>query len=359
MRHPFDLSDFMQRKQFLNSSLAAALSTSMLSAAKQQPLALGFDNFSIRAFGWKAQQLIEYAALQKVDSLLLSDLDVYENFDEGYLKELKQQARASNLILHAGTGSICGSSASFKDTHGSDTEHLKKTIRVAKALGSNVARCYLGSRRDRKGAGLEPHIHRVVEVCKAVKSYAKDVGVKIAIENHAGDMTAWQLKQLIERAGPEYVGATIDSGNAVWTMEDPVRNLEILAPYALSSGIRDTAVWREGDKIQAHWMAMGKGSVDWEAYFKIWRKVCPEIPVQLEIISQWGTSFSPKSDSKFWKLYPDVRDSDYMAFQKFSKRWQGEAPTPHPDRNSKEFMKRNLEDSLHYCRTQLGLGITT
>ena len=31
---------------------------------------LGFDNFSIRALGWKAERLIEYAAKQKVDALL-------------------------------------------------------------------------------------------------------------------------------------------------------------------------------------------------------------------------------------------------------------------------------------------------
>lgn len=346
---------FMKRQQFLKTAAAAALSSSLLSA-DEKPLALGFDNFSIRAFNWKASRLIEYAEQQKVDALLLSDLDVYESFDEGYLKEIGQQAKSAGLILHAGTGSICGSSKSFKDKHGSDIEHLKKTIQVAKLVGSPVARCYLGNRGDRKGAGLQPHIDRVVEVCKAAESDAKDSGVKIAIENHAGDMTAWQLKNLIEQAGPDYVGATIDSGNAVWTMENPVKNLEILAPYALSSGIRDTAIWREGDKIKAHWMAMGKGLVDWGAYFKIWKTVCPKIPVHLEIISQYGTSFSPKSDSKFWALYPDIRDEDYKAFTNLASKWQGQAPTPHPKRTSREFMQQDLETSLAYCKKELGLG---
>ena len=30
---------------------------------------LGFDNFSVRAFDWKATQLIDYAASQNVDTL--------------------------------------------------------------------------------------------------------------------------------------------------------------------------------------------------------------------------------------------------------------------------------------------------
>ena len=52
-------------------------------------LKLGFDNFSIRAFGWKAPRLIQYAAAQKVDTLLLSDLDVYESLDKDYLEKIQ------------------------------------------------------------------------------------------------------------------------------------------------------------------------------------------------------------------------------------------------------------------------------
>src|SRR5262249_12286249 len=54
---------------------------------KRRNLKLGFDNFSIRALGWKAPQLLDYAAKLKVDTVLFSDLDVYENHGDAYLKE--------------------------------------------------------------------------------------------------------------------------------------------------------------------------------------------------------------------------------------------------------------------------------
>ena len=54
-----------------------------IAAGSDQRLKLGFDNFSIRAFGWKAPQLIEYAAGLEVDTLLLSDLEVYESLAGG------------------------------------------------------------------------------------------------------------------------------------------------------------------------------------------------------------------------------------------------------------------------------------
>jgi hypothetical protein len=67
---------------------------------------LGFDNFSVREYGWKAGQLLDYAAGLKVDVVLFSDLDVYESHEEGYLKALKARADGLGLEIHVGTFSI-------------------------------------------------------------------------------------------------------------------------------------------------------------------------------------------------------------------------------------------------------------
>jgi len=85
----------------------------------------------------------------------------------------------------------------------------------------------MGDDRKTEG-GIEARMADTVKVCKACRSQAMDAGIKIAIENHAGDMQAWELVSLIEEAGKEYVGATLDSGNATWTMEDPLASLETL-----------------------------------------------------------------------------------------------------------------------------------
>jgi len=105
--------------------------------------------------------------------------------------------------------------------------------------------------------------------------------VKIAVENHAGDMQAWELVNLIEEAGKSFVGATMDPGNATWTIEDPMVNLEILGPYAVTTGIRDTAVWETDTGAAAMWANMGQGVVDWPAYTKRFRELCPDTPFVL------------------------------------------------------------------------------
>src|SRR5579863_686243 len=203
---PFMKIDSTQpdRRTFLKtvSTAAAGLALAGSAAAEgigDQPkkIKLGFDNFSVRAMGWKAHALLDYAASLKLDSILISDLDAYENFNDSYLKEVRAKAADLGIELHAGTWSICPTSKFFKNKWGTAEEHLALGIRVAKTLGSPVLRAILGMGGDRKTpGGIEARIADTVKVCKACRSQAVDAGVKIAIENHAGDMQAWELVTL-------------------------------------------------------------------------------------------------------------------------------------------------------------------
>ena len=369
-----DTSRTPTRRNFLKSALitgsAAALDASGLSAAAprrnttasdSKRLKLGFDNFAIRAFGWKADKLIEYAAKLEVDTLLLSDLQVYESHQALYLRELKAKANDLGIEINVGTGGICPTSKRAIKDYGSSEDHLRLTIRIAKALGSPVARCYLGGRDDRMGpGGIERHIKSTVEVCRNVRADALEAGVKIAIENHAGDMQAWELVRLIEEAGPDYVGATIDSGNATWTLEDPVRNLEVLGPYTVCSGIRDSMVWEYGEGAMVQWTGMGDGCVDLQTYMKKFAELCPNAPVQLETISGFSRPF-PYLTRDFWAPYAKVRAEDFAAFVALAKRGREIPPfSPRPGEDPKkatqQYQKNDLERSVKYCKTSLGLG---
>ena len=41
-------------------------------------------------------------------------------------------------------------------------------------------------------------------------------------------MHSTELAKLVETAGTDYVGVNLDSGNALWTLEDPIDNLRNL-----------------------------------------------------------------------------------------------------------------------------------
>ena len=54
------------RRSFMKTTAASAIPVVAQQGAATVKLKLGFDNFSIRALGWKAPALIDYAAEQKV-----------------------------------------------------------------------------------------------------------------------------------------------------------------------------------------------------------------------------------------------------------------------------------------------------
>ena len=362
-----DSKSFVTRRAFNQNIIGLATMGITNLAAKETSapkLLLGFDNFSIRALGWKAPKLIEYATRKKVDALLFSDLDVYESFDSGYLREIGQEVKKQNIILHAGTGGICPTSQSFKDKHGTAEEHLKLLIKVAKGVGSSVARCYLGSSKDRKTeGGIRKHMDSTIQTLKKVRSHALDAGVRIAVENHAGDMHSRELVELIEQAGPEFVGATIDTGNSTWTLEDPVETFRNLAPYAICSGIRDSMIWPSEKGAKVQWTAMGDGCVDMKTLFNEWSKKCPDTPVQIETISGFAREF-PYLEKDFWPPYSTIRADDYSRFLALSRKGKALSPFSAPDgvdrkKAQQDYQLAELERSFSYCRKNLGMGRKT
>ena len=315
----------------------------------------GFDNFSIRGLGWNADRLVDYAAEQQVTALLLSDLDVYESHDEVYLRDLRQKADALGIALYAGTGGICPTAHRFSDRWGTAEEHLALALRVARAVGSPVVRCYQGFSEDRRSpGGIRARMQDTLKVLGEVRSFAVDTGVRIAIENHAGDLRADELRELIEAAGPEFVGATVDSGNAPLALEDPLENLEVLAPYVVCSGLRDSMIWLDSEGAQLTWTAMGEGVVDMTAYARRFTELCPDAPFVLEIISGF-TRGLPYLRPDFWPPYDTVSARSFARFLALARKGRAVVPVvPSDDRPRAAHQLAELERSLTWCRDHLG-----
>lgn len=323
---------------------------------------LGLDNFSVRAMGWKAPRLVEYAASVGADSLFITDLDAFESFDAPYLAALKQQAADKGVKIQVGTWSICPTSKAFRPKWGTAEEHLALAIGVARGVGSPVIRVVLGTWEDRlTDGGIERHMEATAKVCRACRSRAQDAGVKIAIENHAGDMHSTEVVRLIEAAGRDYVGANLDSGNALWTLEDPLDSLETLGPLALTTSLRDSAVWKTERGARVQWTAMGDGDIDLPAYFARFRVLCPDVPVHIETISGGSREF-PYLTPAFWNAWPTMPARTFARFVALAERGKPrESWTPPPAGEARvkaeqAYQRAELERSLSYCRDTLGLG---
>jgi sugar phosphate isomerase/epimerase len=323
----------------------------------KQRLALGYDNFAVRAMGWKSRQLIDHAVKLKVDTVFITDLDAFESLDENHLKGVRKYADEKGIRVYLGTWSVCPTSLTFRKKWGTAEEHLRTGLKAAKALGSPVLRVVLGKGADRlTEGGIEARIDDTVKVLKKVKGMCEELEVKVAMENHAGDMHSLELASLVEKAGPGYVGVNLDAGNAVWTFETPISNLENLGKYVLTTSLRDTRIWPSENGATMQWVAMGEGMVDWKLYFKRFAELCPEAPVQIETISGFNREMAFKKE-EFWKAWPKGKPAGFKDFEAWTKSGKPMKPRR---QNSKEetqkFQLADIEKSIAYCKS-IGLGL--
>jgi len=215
-------------------------------------------------------------------------------------------------------------------------------------------RAFLGTSADRTGAlPIEGHIENAVKVLKAVRSRVLDAGLMMAIENHSGDMQARELRMLIEAAGKDFVGACVDSGNPVWALEDPHLTLDVLAPYAVTSHVRDAAVWRTPQGAAVAWTRMGEGNVDIAGWIRKFAERCPGRALSLEVIVTGPRQF-PFLDPKFWDGY---RNTPAWEFARFLARAEKGTPRPAPPPVSKEAAaareREDLEASIRWTQELL------
>lgn len=348
----------------LAGSLACWLPNQIIAEAKaadaRPSLKLGIDNFAVRAMGWKDKQLIDYARSLKVDALFITDFYAFSSLEERHLHDVRQYAADSGIEIYVGNWSICPTSTRFKKDWGTAEEHLRLGIRVAKALGTPYFRVVLGGNADRlTEGGIEARIDDTLKVLKACRREAMDSGIKIAMENHAGDMHSLELVRLIEEAGRDWVGANMDSGNAVFAMEDPLVALENLGPYTLTTSLRDVAVWEDENGYAFQWTAIGQGMIDWQTYFKRFAELCQQAPVIIETISGSNREL-PVNSEAFWKAWPKGKPQGYEQFVALAKNGKPSVSRIEPKGTGsleaeQNYQRQQLEQSIEFCRS-LGLG---
>jgi sugar phosphate isomerase/epimerase len=342
----------MTRRQMIQMAASAPLAALAGAAPATR---LGVDLYSLRSQNWTPIQLLDYCAERKAKVVHFSEIRFIGGLEPENLRQVRAHAEKVGIEVEIGMMSICPTSKMFQASAGTAEEQLTRMIGAAVTVGSKIVRCVLGSSADRLPGPIEMHIENAAKVLRNVRSKAVDSNIKIAIENHAGDMQGRELKSLIELAGPDFVGACIDSGNPLWTLEDPHVTLETLAPYALTSHLRDSAVWRVPEGAAVSWVRMGEGNVDIEGFVRKYAALCPGRALSIESIVM-GPRTYPFRDPKFWDGYRNVVAWEFERFLEIADR--GKPRPPEPRLSGEAALRTEREDldaSLQYAAKLLGV----
>lgn len=148
----------------------------------------------------------------------------------------------------------------------------------------------LAQQLDRMGSALR-------NLCEAAEPY----GVRLAVENHA-DYRGSDLVQMFRQVDHPALRAQLDTGNAYSVAEDPLDAAFALAPYTISTHIKDMTVrpLTEGEWIKVKGCGIGEGDVDFPQIVDILSKYCPEVedlPYNLEIEPPPGADLAALTES--------------------------------------------------------------
>jgi sugar phosphate isomerase/epimerase len=309
----------------------------------------GLDMFSLRSQGWSPFEQLDFAARWGVSVAHYSEVRLLGGLDSDHLRRVRAHAGERGIELELGMLSICPSSSIFDASRGTAEAQIEAMLPAAHILGSPFVRCVVGRMEDRRLAGgIERRIDDTIGVLRNVRSRVADAALKLAIENHAGDLQARELRTLVEEAGPDVVGVCIDAGNPLWAIEDPHVTLDTLAPYVLTSHVRDSRVWRVPEGTAVAWTRMGEGNVDIARWMRTFLARCPDRALSLEIIVIPEARVHAHRDPGFWDAYRATPAWEFDRFEALADAGTPYVVAPAADPVARE--REDVEASLRWTK---------
>jgi sugar phosphate isomerase/epimerase len=313
---------------------------------------LGLDMFSLRSQQWTPFEQMEFCARWGVQVVHYSEVRLIGGLDRDHLRRVRTRADTLGIDLELGMLSICPGSSIFDASQGTAEDQILHMLDAAHIVGSPFVRCVVGFIDDRRRpGGIEARIEETLAVLQRVRSPVMDAGLKLAIENHGGDLQARELKELVEEAGTDFVGVCIDAGNAVWAMEDPHLTLDTLAPYVLTSHTRDSAVWPAREGAAVTWTRMGEGNVRIGDYLRTFIDKCPGRPLSLEVIVTPEPRILSYRDPAFWDAYRRMPAWEFERFLELVEQGRPVHVAAYDDPARRE--REDVEASLRWTKALL------
>ena len=367
----------MRRREFLLSPALSLLplGSSLAKSAPQTWQPLGLNSYRLRAMRWRDKELLDYAAALKLDGVFLQDSTDPDTASLAHWKDVGEYAKKLNLHIETGVGAVLPNDAAQTEA---SRQQLLLGIERAKAVGSPLVRCLLAADRAHLPPGtIDQHIESMARLLRSVRSQAVDANLKFAIENHK-DLQAWEMRNVIEAAGKDFVGSYLDTGNPVFVVEDPLTTLEILGPCALCVHLRDSVIYESQERARpegryrggamVQWVPLGEGVIDFITLTQRLRQINPNIYVYSKPITGRPPQLIPYLNPEFWNDYPKARAAEFVRFVELAKRG---APydkdmvvedlpgrvTPEPFVAAIQFQQRqHMERSVEYAKKTLNLG---
>jgi len=134
-------------------------------------------------------------------------------------------------------------------------------------LRSGYGRNTVPTSRFNRDISVRDHMQKVIGCLRNVAEVLEGEEIYLGIENHC-DFVAGELADIFDAVDSPNIGCALDTGNGITVFSDPNAEYKLLAPYTITTHIKDMGVIADTAQSHVPFTAcnalMGEGIVDIE-----------------------------------------------------------------------------------------------
>ncbi len=278
---------------------------------------------------------------------------VINDWTDDFAKQVRAKREKLGLYLEGSVG---------VPKKAEDVPRFEQTIKSAKEAGAQVLRTVCSS-------GRRYETYHSLEAFQELKKNAlvslqlaepilRKYKMKLGVENHK-DWRAKELAAMLKQTNSEWIGATIDFGNSISLLEDPMEVVQTLAPYVFSTHVKDMGVEEYPDGFLLSEVPLGKGILNLPKMIEICRQKNPAVTFNLEMITRDPLEI-PCLKDEYWATFDQVPGIDLARTLRMVRQHKPAAALPRTSQLSAEDRlaaeEKNIVACLSYSKDKLALG---
>jgi sugar phosphate isomerase/epimerase len=351
----------IDRRTFLHKSglgVAALLLPALPTFAKETPMGIVVHSYGFR---WNSKvESQKYPGFANALDLLEHCHQiggggiqvVVSNWTTDFAKKVRSSQEKLGLYVEGSAG---------VPKNEADLPRFERDIMNAKEAGMQVVRtvCSSGRRYEtyHSQEAFQQFQKNALNSLKLAEPILRKYKMKLAVENHK-DWRAPELEQMMKQVNSEWIGVTLDFGNSISLLEDPMNVVETLAPYAFSTHVKDMALEEYADGFLLAEVPLGQGILDLPRICSICKKHNPNITFSLEMITRDPLEI-PCLKSEYWETLAEVPGADLARTMRMVRQHKNATPLPRISQLTPEeklaVEEQNILACLAYSRKTPGL----
>ncbi|MEM9222945.1 MAG: TIM barrel protein [Pseudomonadota bacterium] len=191
-----------------------------------------------------AMDLVEIAAQEGFQVVQIADNHPLHLLDAEQLTQLRKAANANQITLELGA-SAC------------DRETVQRYLAIAARIEAPILRVAVDK------ADAQKDLDGLATEFASLLPRARDVGCRIAIENHF-DFPSQRIAALVDLVADDHLGVCLDVANSICAGEWPMETVQILAEKTINLHLKDYVIAPDpyGVGFRIHGAPLGTGRSD-------------------------------------------------------------------------------------------------